>query len=240
MLIQNQNFNIQNQKRLLRCIALVLYIACLWLAASAPPRAAGSAGQAQEARAPARLKYTKVLEGSLPEFEEITVDTTGACTYDGRKLSDPPTPRPLKLTRATTQTLFDLARSLNYFKAVDLESHKNVANLGRKTITYQADGQEYSSVFNYTVRRDAQALADLFEKVASVEEHVKSLEYAAKYDPLGLPRELLQIRIDLDNGALASAELLVPVLEEIARNSHYLHLAQARAQGILQRVRDNN
>jgi hypothetical protein len=195
---------------------------------------------AQEGRGTAKLTFTKVLEGSTPEFMEIAVDSTGAGTYEGRKRSDPPSARPLQLSPGTTQRLFALAHEMNNFKSIDLESHKNVANLGHKTFTYEWDGQKNSAEFNYSLRRDAQELADIFEKISSVEEHIKSLEFATKYDHLSLPRELLQIEIELNNQALADPPLMVPTLEQIAHEPRFLHLAQVRAQDILDRVRESN
>lgn len=195
---------------------------------------------AQEPSGTARLTFSKTLEGSTPEFEQITVDSTGSATYDGRKLSDPASPREFKLSSSTTRRLFSLAHDLNDFKSIDLESHKKVANLGRKTFTYEANGQQTSAEFNYSVLRQAQDLAELFEKIGSVEEHIKVLEYSSKYDPLNLPQELLLIQIELNNKSLTDADLMVPVLEQIVRNPHYLHLAQARAQDILQRVHASN
>lgn len=187
-----------------------------------------------------RLTYTKVLEHSVPEYLSVTVDANGSGSYEGRKLAEPSEPRPLKLSEATTRRLFDLAAQLNHFQSVDLESHKKVANLGRKTLTYENGGQVTRVEFNYTLRREADALVTLFEKISSVEQHVAALEYSIKYDPLSLPRELMQIRYDLDNKALADAELMVPTLEEIARNPRFLHLAQSRAQNILQRLQSIN
>jgi hypothetical protein len=58
----------------------------------------------------ARLTYSKVLNGSVPEYLSITVDSSGAGTYEGRQLSDPPSSRPLKVSGITTQELFELAR----------------------------------------------------------------------------------------------------------------------------------
>lgn len=164
------------------------------------------------------------------------MDANGEATYDGRKLDDPPAPRPLKLSPATTLRIFQLAEAMNNFQSIDLESHKKVANLGLKTFVYEQDGQKNRAEFNYTLRRDAQELVDLFEKIASVEQHIVELERAIKYDHLSLPRELLQIQIDLDKRALAEPGLLVPALEQIARNPRFLHLAQTRAQDILQRI----
>ncbi|HEV2348789.1 MAG TPA: hypothetical protein VG028_02980 [Terriglobia bacterium] len=219
----NPKSKIQNLK------SLALVVICL----------AGNSA-AQQAPAPARVTFTKVLEGSSPEFEEVAVDSTGAATYDGRKLSDPPSPRSITLSPATTQKVFALAHALNDFKSIDLESHKKVANLGRKTFTYEQGAVKNQAEFNYSLRREAQDLAELFERIATVEEHVKALEYDSKYDPLSLPNELLLIQIEFHDKAVAEPELLTPVLEQIVRNSHFLHLAQVRARDILQHIQSGN
>jgi hypothetical protein len=201
---------------------------------------AASSPAAQETGSIPRLTYTKVLKQSVPEYLSISVDANGSGTYEGRKLGEPSEPRPLKLSSATTRRLFTLAARLNHFQSSDLESHKKVANLGLKTLTYEEGGQKTEVEFNYTVVREADALVGLFEKIASVEQHVTVLEYAIKYDHLSLPRELLQIQIDLDSKVLADADLMVPQLEEIARNPHFLHLAQVRAQKVLQRLQNTD
>ena len=194
----------------------------------------------QDTCIPARITFTKVLKGSTPEYLAITVDSNGSGTYEGRKLDEPSRPRPLKLSPTTTQRLFELAGLLDNFRSGDLESHKKVADLGLKTLVYEGNGGINQAQFNYTLRREAQELADTFEKIAGVEQHIITLEYAIKYDHLGLPNELLQIQIDLKNKALADPGLMVPALEEIARNPHFLHLAQVRAQDILQRLQNRN
>lgn len=222
----------RNSKSLFHALWLMLLLAGLRALAPSPVAA--------ENPAAARLTYSRVLKGSIPEIITIIVNAEGEGTYDGRSLSEPPRFRPMKISPSTLQRLFSLAAQLNNFQSIDLESHKNVANLGLKTLTYEKDGQKYSAEFNYTVRREARELTDLFEKIASVEGHIETLEYAIKYDHLSLPRELLRIQIDLKNQALAEPELLVPALKEIERNPRFLHLAKVRAQDILQRVQNSN
>jgi hypothetical protein len=192
--------------------------------------------EAQQAKGPDKLTYTKALKGSVPEYTEITVDIDGLGSYQGRKLDDPPNPRPLILSADTVRELFNLARELGDFNSLDLDSHKNVANLGLKTLVFKHDGQKSKVEFNYTQNRKAQKLTNLFEGIAQVEQHLSSLEYSAHYDRLGLPRELTEIQIDLDNKALVDPELLVPMLQKIAQNSEFLHIAQLRAEDILRRI----
>jgi hypothetical protein len=210
---------------------------CLWvsLAAASP---AFAAPQEAKSLSAAELTYIRVLKGSVPEYLSITVNADGQGSYEGRKLGETATPRPFQLSLATSQRLFELAADLNNFKDIQLESHKKVANLGLKTFIYRRGGEKNQVQFNYTLQREAQELSDLFEKIAGVEEHIKALEFAIKYDPLGLPRELLQIQIDLQERALVDPELMVPSLEQIVSNPRFLHLAQVRAQNILKTVRD--
>lgn len=181
----------------------------------------------------AQLTYTRTLAGSSPEYTHISVDSEGSGTFDARRLDEPAEPRPLKLSEATTQQLFGLAAQLNNFSGVDLESHKKVANLGTKTFTYQSGSEKNTVQFNFTLQKPARDLTDLFERIASVEEHVEALEHNIRYDPLALPQELLRIQVDLGNNALANTELMVPPLEQIASNPKFLRVAQVRAQDIL-------
>src|SRR5579863_8367626 len=77
----------------LKSVVFVFTLACsAWVVTPALP--SFGAGHAQAAEEPARLTYTKVMEGSTPEFEKITVDLNGSGAYDSRKLSSSPHPRP--------------------------------------------------------------------------------------------------------------------------------------------------
>jgi hypothetical protein len=221
-------------KRSPKVVLLWFGLALLSLTSGMPASATG------EAPGVARLSYTRTLKGSTPEYIAISVDSDGVGTYDGRQLADPANPRSFKLPIHTVQRIFSLAAGLNDFRSIDLESHKRVANLGQKTFTYEKDGQKSSAEFNYTLIKEAQELTNIFEKIAVVEQHIQTLEFSIKYDHLGLPHELLLIQIDLANQALADPELMVPTLEEIARNPRFLHLAQTRAQDILDRVQASN
>jgi hypothetical protein len=199
-----------------------------------------AAVHAEDVGAPAKLTYSKVLEGSIPEYMMISVDSEGKGVYEGRQLAEPSSPRPFRLSPSTTQELFELCEQLNYFQSIDLESHKKVANLGLKSFAYEGGGRKNRVEFNYSRRRQAQELTGLFERIGSVQEHIATLEYAIKYDHLSLPGELRLIQINLDKKALAAPELMVPDLEEIVRNRRFLKIAQTRAQKILQRIQSRN
>ena len=186
--------------------------------------------------ATARITYTRTLAGSSPEYLAVSVNADGSGSYVGRRLDEPDHPRALRLSPATTERLFALAAQLRYFRSIDLDSHKKVADLGRKTLTYESGDEKNQVEFNFTQNRAGRDLTDLFEGVANVEEQIDLLEYAIKYDPLSLPQDLLAIQIALNHNELVDPQLMVPSLQQICSNSRFMHVAQMRAQDILNRV----
>lgn len=187
-----------------------------------------------------KLTYTKILKGSTPEYERIVVNSDGSGTYDGRRLAEPPNPQHFQLSSDVTARFFELAGRLNDFQNVSLESHKRVADLGRKTFTYTDGARTYECTFNYSTERTAVELTDLFEGLGAVERHIAALDYSMRYDRLGLPRELSLIQIDLENKSLLDPQLMTGTLESILHNPAYLHLAQVRAKDILRQIEKTN
>jgi len=217
-----------------RRIRVLLPFLSLVLAAGSHPAAMFPQG----AGIPAKLIYSRTFKGSTPEYIAIRLDATGSGTYEGRKLDESQAqgPRPFQLSSGTTERIFALAGQLHDFRGIQLESHKKVANLGEKSFTYQQGGALNRVAFNYTENRTARDLVDVFEAIGMVEQHVAALEFEMKYDPLNLSQELLQIQAELKDKTLTDLQMLVPTLEKIAHGPRFLHLAQARAQEIIDQV----
>jgi len=195
--------------------------------------------QAQVSSSVPRITFTKTLKGSSPEYMALSIDAHGEGTYDSHKINDPPAPHPVHISAATTSRIFSLAQSLNYFRSIELDSHHKVANMGLKTLTYEAGGETNKVQYNYTENRTATELTETFEKIGNVEEQIAQLEYAMKYDHLSLPQDLRQIQEGLNDHYYIEAALLIPTLEKISTNPRFLHLAQSRAQEIMQRIQEN-
>lgn len=194
---------------------------------------------AEETPSVPRIIFTKTLKGGSPEYTALTIDANGKATYDSHQLPDSPSPRSLQISARTTAQIFSLAKSLNYFRSVTLESRHKVANLGLKTLTYESGHRTSKVQYNFTENHAAQQLTDLIEKIANVEERIAELEYDMKYDHLNLPQSLLLIQQGLDENNYVEAALMIPTLEEISANPHFMHLAQSRALDIVQRIREN-
>lgn len=182
-----------------------------------------------------RITFSKSFPGSLPPWEEIVVDKTGVGQYK----DDPKDEDPLNfhLTGAESSAIFDLADKLNHFSH-PLESSLKVANMGMKTLRYEADGAKPVEVkFNFTEDADGKAMADWFERIAESERARIKLETAARFDKLGVQDAILQIEILRDQKRLVAAEQFLPMLDRVAKNESFLHMARDRATGLAESIR---
>lgn len=169
----------------------------------------------------------------------MSIDANGEGTYDSHKLEDSPAPHPMQISAGTTELIFSLAKSLNNFRSLDLDRHHKVANMGLKTLTYEAGKENNKVQYNFTENHNVEQLTDMFEKISNVEEQITNLEYAMKYDHLSLPQALLEVQESLDDHHYVEVKLMIPTLERISANPRLMHLAQIRAQEIVQRIQEN-
>lgn len=185
------------------------------------------------------IGFSKTLKGGSPEYVELRIDANGRGTYQSRSSEDAVAPVSLQVSAATIAQIFSLAKSLNYFHSLNLDTHRKIADMGLKTLTYQ-NGNEVNKVqFNYTEKRAGQRLTDIFERISNVEERISDLEHAMKYDRLSVPEILAQIQDGLENDSFVETPLMIPTMEKISADPHLMHLAQSRAQEILKRIRQN-
>jgi len=181
-----------------------------------------------------RLLYTKYFKGSVPEYVAITVERSGATTYQEAKEDD--SPIKIQLSDRDTQTLFDLAQKLDHFQR-PVESGLKVANMGAKTFGFEDGAAKHSIEFNYSLDADAQALLDWFERITETEGHLVNLDRTVHFDKLGVNDVLLQLQITWDHKRLVAPEQFLPLLDRIVKNDSFLHIARERAAGLAEDIR---
>jgi hypothetical protein len=183
-----------------------------------------------------RLTFSKSFPGSLPAWEEITVPRTCAGQYK----EDPKDDDPLKfqLPEADCSQMFSLADKLNHFSS-PVESPLKVANMGMKTFRYEAAGEARASEvkFNYTENPDAKALSEWFERIGDTERSLIVLENAVRFDKLGVQEAILRIEIIRDQKRLVAPEQFLPMLDRVAKNESFLHIARERAAALADSIR---
>ena len=186
----------------------------------------------------ATLTYRRVFKSSSPEFIEIKVSEGGECAYDIRQLDDAPGPQPFEVGEPLRAKIFELAAQLGYFRDVQLDVRRRIANLGEKTFRYERAGQANEVTFNYTLNAAANQLMQIFEGLARQQEHLTKLQRRMKYDRLGVNEALLQLESDLNRKVLPEPERLLPTLEQIANDSRFVEIARQRARALVERIRN--
>ena len=181
-----------------------------------------------------RLFYSKYFKGSVPEFVAIQVERSGKTTYQEAKDDD--NPLRIQLAAEDAQQIFSLAEKLDRFQR-PVESGLKVANMGLKTLRFEDGTEKHEIQFNYSQDADAQALLDWFERITETEQHFINLDRTAHYDKLGVNDVLLQLQITWDRKRVVAPEQFLPLLDRIAKNESYLHLARERAAGLAEAIR---
>lgn len=192
------------------------------------------AGRAFTGEAPPHVIYTKSFPGSTPAYIEIAIEKNGAGLYkEDPKDEDPLT---FQLGDAETAMIWDLtARLANFGKK--LESGLKVANMGHKTLHYEGPDGVHEAKFNYSTDPDAKTLNDLFEQIAETERAYGDLERAVRFDKLGVQNALLRVEVLRDQKRLVPQSQVLPLLDRVAGNEAFLHMARERAATLADTLR---
>jgi hypothetical protein len=172
------------------------------------------------------ITYSKYFKGSKPETVLIVVPKAGECTY--KEGADDDQPLKFQMAEAEAAQIFELAEKLGHFSR-PLESGLKVANMGTKTFRYE-DGSVHNEVkFNYAADADAQALLNWFERITETEQHYIDLDRSVHFDKLGVNDALLQLQITYEKKRLIAPQQFLPLLDRVAKNESFLHMARERA-----------
>jgi len=204
------------RRRLPTCPTLLLLLTCI--SVSAAPR----------------LFYSKYFKGSVPEYVAITVERNGDVVYQEAKADD--NPIKLHLPDADVQDLFGLADKLDRFQH-PLESGLKVANMGAKTFRFEDGAEKHEVEFNYSSDPMAQAMWDWFERIGESERHLIDLERAVRYDKLGANDALLLLQITYEHKRLVAPEQFLALLDRVAKNESFVHIARERAAALAEAFR---
>jgi len=181
-----------------------------------------------------RLVYSKSFPGSRPAFVEVRMEWTGDCEY--REAPDEDNPLKFRLSEADARAIFALAAKLDRFTR-PLEANLKVANMGIKAFRFEEGATRNEVKFNYSLDPDAHAIADWFERIAETEQHFINLERSARFDKLGVYKAILNLEASRDRKRLVAPEQFLPLLDRVAKNDSYVHMARERAAALAEAFR---
>jgi len=180
-----------------------------------------------------RIFYSKTFPGSTPAYFAVTIDRTGAATYN--ESQDPDNAEHLQIEEKVTMNIFDLAQKLDHFKH-PLESGLKVASMGQKVLRWEDGAERHESKFNYSTSEDAKALNDQFERISESARLMLELGRVMKHDRLGVNDAMVKIQIAWDNKRLVGTAQLLPLLDQVVKNESFVHIARERAAQLVDAI----
>jgi hypothetical protein len=148
--------------------------------------------------------------------------------------------RPINLTHETVAKIFKAAHSLNYFNIECASKIKNIADTGKKTLSYTGADGSGSCTYNYSENKTVATLTDTFLAIAYTIDEGRRLEFLHRYDRLGLDAEMISFGQELEAGRALELGTISPALAAIADDPAVIQRVRLRATKMLDQVSAEN
>jgi hypothetical protein len=155
-----------------------------------------------------------------------------------RSFDPPPAVQPFNITifyiaPATAAKVFALAHELKRFNFQCDSKAKNVADTGKKTLTYNGLDATTSCTYNYTENKDVETLTGIFQGIAETLDEGRKLDYLHRYDRLGLDAELESFSREVAEGHAIELQAIAPTLRSLAGDPGVMQRVRTRASALL-------
>jgi hypothetical protein len=128
-----------------------------------------------------------------------------------------------------------MAKDLNYFKTdLSFSGKEKIASTGEKVLSYTAEGKTSKAKFDYSPDSKAQQLAKLFQQMSGTFELGRQIEYALRFDRLGVDQKLKELEELEREHSAPGLQVLVPVLERVLNDPTSMNLSRQRATFLIQ------
>ncbi len=142
--------------------------------------------------------------------------------------------RPLTVSAETTAKIFATARALNYFNLFCGTKAKNIADTGKKTLTYAGADGAGSCQYNYSDDKSVTALTEIFYAIAYTMDVGRRLDFERRFDRLGLDAELISLEKSVTEKNAMELGTIAPTLQRIAGDNEVMQRVRIRATKLLE------
>lgn len=159
----------------------------------------------------------------------------GAVHYATGKSID----RPIELNPIAVAKIFKAARELRHFDMACASKAKNIADTGKKTLSYAGTDGAGSCTYNYSENKTVEMLTDRFLAIAFTLDEGRRLEYLHRYDRLGLDAEMNSFKESVTAGRARELGTIAPVLTSIAADTAVIERVRLSAAKLLEQAKDD-
>ena len=183
---------------------------------------------------------------AVPSFT-LTISEDGHGIYKGRQVSSATNSataltsadefdRKFPVSAETVRKIFGLADRLHRFNVPCASKAKNIADTGKKTLTFSGPDGATSCTYNFTENKDVQSLTDVFQGIAETLDQGRSLDHLHRYDRLGLDAALEFLTQEVTAGHALEIGTIETSLRSIAGDADVMQRVRTRANALLARV----
>ena len=170
-------------------------------------------------------------------FSSIELDQAGNATFRLQKLESELVTADFRINRSNIVSLYNLFMKADFLNETkNFISEKKVADLGRKTIRFEMGRQQREVTFNYTENKTLQEINDIFENLVEQEKLLFEIEFALKYDRLGVPKKLDVLEREFSANRIVAPERFKPILKKISEDDSLMNLARKEARKLLRQA----
>jgi hypothetical protein len=148
--------------------------------------------------------------------------------------------RTINLTRGTVAKIFKAARAANHFNIECASKAKNIADTGKKTLSYSGADGAGSCTYNYSENKTIDTLTNTFLGIAYTMDEGRRLEFLHRYDRLGLDAEMISLAQEAEAGRALELGTIAPTLAQITDDTAVIQRVRLRAQKMLEQVAAEN
>jgi hypothetical protein len=146
----------------------------------------------------------------------------------------------INLSRETVAKIFKEARTLNHFNIECASKAKNIADTGKKTLSYTGSDGSGSCTYNYSENKNVETLTETFLAIAYTIDEGRRLEFLHRYDRLGLDAEMISFAEQVEAGRALELGTISPTLATIADDTALIQRVRLKAQKMLEQVAAEN
>lgn len=141
--------------------------------------------------------------------------------------------RTITVSSSTVATIFKAARSLDHFNIECASKAKNIADTGKKTLSYSGSDGHGSCTYNYSENKSVASLTETFQAIAFTLDEGRRLDYLHRYDRLGLDAEMETLTHEHEMKRALELGTISTTLSSLANDNALIQRVRTRAVKLL-------
>jgi hypothetical protein len=179
-------------------------------------------------------KYSIVVhEDGTGTYQAQIAPVSGSSAAMEISAAAQPVSQPIQISNPTTQMIFRTARSLDRFNIPCESKAKNIADTGKKTLSYKGPDGQGSCLYNYSENKSIAQLTDSFQAIAQTMDEGRKLQFLHRFDRLGLYSEMDVLSHEVEEKRVLELGNIAPALRSIVADEAVMQKVRERAAHLL-------